>query len=127
MYWLPPSAVKQSGKTTIAGAIFSWWMRRAARSGTFSPKPFQSGVARAAAHEADQVEEDREAARGERLRVVLRRQPDVNRPHERIAEGIALQHLRRVREDGRGGRVSSKVFGRHGRSRMLRNDSLGAG
>ena len=41
MYWLPPSAVKQSGKTTIAGAIFFWWMSRAARSGTFSPKPFQ--------------------------------------------------------------------------------------
>ena len=39
MYWLPPSAVKQSGKTMIAGPIRSW-MRRAARSGTFSLKFF---------------------------------------------------------------------------------------
>src|SRR3954447_24295232 len=41
MYWLPPSAVKQSGKTMIAGAIFFCSTSRAARSGTFSPKLFQ--------------------------------------------------------------------------------------
>src|SRR5487761_2014804 len=41
MYWLPPSAVKQSGNTMIAGPIFFSWMSRAARSGTLSPKGFQ--------------------------------------------------------------------------------------
>src|SRR5881394_757409 len=38
MYWLPPSAVKQSGNATITGGILRSWIRRAARSGTFSSK-----------------------------------------------------------------------------------------
>src|SRR5437660_2519906 len=45
-YWLPPSAVKQSGKTRIAGPIAFSCTRRAARSGTFSLKFFQATCAR---------------------------------------------------------------------------------
>jgi len=41
-YWLPPSAVKQSGNTMIAGPIFRSWIRRAARSGTLSPNGFHA-------------------------------------------------------------------------------------
>src|SRR3989442_1320529 len=45
-YWLPPSAVKQSGKTRIAGPILPSWTSRAARSGTLSLKLFQATCAR---------------------------------------------------------------------------------
>ncbi len=38
MYWLPPRAVKQSGNTMMAAPMRRWWIRRAARSGTFSSK-----------------------------------------------------------------------------------------
>src|SRR6185436_17209384 len=44
-YWLPPSAVKQSGNTMIAGPIFPSRMSRAARSGTLSPNGFQFACA----------------------------------------------------------------------------------
>jgi hypothetical protein len=40
-YWLPPSAVKQSGKTMMTGPIFPSRINRAARSGTLSPNGFQ--------------------------------------------------------------------------------------
>src|SRR2546422_4674098 len=45
-YWLPPSAVKQSGKTRIAGPILPSWTSRAARSGTLSLKLFHATCAR---------------------------------------------------------------------------------
>src|SRR5256885_6671734 len=45
-YWLPPSAVKQSGKTRIAGPILLSWTSRAARSGTLSLKLFHATCAR---------------------------------------------------------------------------------
>ena len=80
-------------------------------------EPLPAGVARAAAHESDEVEEDRKAALGELLRVVLRRQPDVKRTHERIAEGIAPQHVRRMRQDGDAAGRARRVFGRHDLSR----------
>jgi hypothetical protein len=81
-------------------------------------------VARAAAHEPDQVEEDRVAALGELLRVVLRWQPDVNLPHERIAEGVALQHLRRVRETATRPDGLRRCLVGTVAPELLRNDSL---
>ncbi len=42
MYWLPPSAVKQSGNTTMHGGMRRSCTRRAARSGTFSLKLFHA-------------------------------------------------------------------------------------
>jgi hypothetical protein len=41
-YWLPPSAVKQSGNTRIAEPILPSCIRRAARSGRLSLKFFQA-------------------------------------------------------------------------------------
>ena len=97
-YWLPPSAVKQSGKTMIAGPIFPSCTRRAARSGTFSLKFFHADVREARAGEAHHVHEHREAppaaARG--ALVVLRRQPHGELAHVRVAERVALQDLRDV-------------------------------
>src|SRR2546428_2191945 len=43
---MPPSAVKQSGKTRIAGPILPSWTSRAARSGTLSLKLFHATCAR---------------------------------------------------------------------------------
>ena len=72
-----------------------------------------SGVAGPAAHEADQIEQHRVAAAGVPGVVVLRRQPDVQRPGDRVAEGIALEHLRGVAEyDETAGRAG-KAFDRH--------------
>src|SRR5216683_2283945 len=45
-YWLPPSAVKQSGKTISAAPIFRSWIKRATRSGTLSENGFQLACAR---------------------------------------------------------------------------------
>jgi hypothetical protein len=64
-------------------------------------------VAAAAAQEPDEVEDDGKA-RSEATAaplVVLRGQPDVERPDVRVAERIAFEHLRRVREphDAAGG------------------------
>ena len=116
MYWLPPSAGEAVGEHDDRRLHLPLVDEACRPLGHVLAKGLPVGVARAAAHEPDQVEEDREAALGERLRVVLRRQPDVNRPHERIAEGIALQHLRRVREDSHAAGRAHTVFGRHGRS-----------
>src|SRR6185503_6726270 len=55
------------------------------------------GVREAGAGEADEVVEDRETAI--RSFVVLRRQPDPELAHMRIAERIALEDLRAVLED----------------------------
>ena len=45
-YWLPPSAVKQSGNTRITGPILPSCTSRAARSATFSLNGFQFRCAR---------------------------------------------------------------------------------
>src|SRR3990172_3078337 len=71
------------------------------------------GVREAGAGEADEVVEHREALLA--AAVVLRRQPDADFAHMRIAERIALQDLRSVLEYDEGAGVAFGAFQGHGR------------
>src|SRR2546421_628390 len=75
-YWLPPSAVKQSGKTMMAEPIAFSCTRRAARSGTFSLKFFHATWA-----SPEPVKPTMSTRTGKRL------------PRPRLARGDALDRM----------------------------------
>jgi hypothetical protein len=99
-YWLPPSEVKQSAKTTIAGPILRSCTSRATRSGTLSPNGFQLTCAR-----PEPVKPTRSYSTGKRRPrppfyggafVVLRRQEHRQLTTMRVAQRIVGEHPRIV-------------------------------
>jgi hypothetical protein len=114
MYWLPPSAGEAVGKDDDRRRHLLLVDEPRRALGNVLAERLPVGVGRAAAHEADEIEQDRKARFGELGRVVLRRQPDGQRPHARVAERIAPQHLRAVLDDDDAARLGEGVLGRQG-------------
>ena len=85
-YWFPPSRVKQSGKATTTGGMRASPISRSSRSGRFSRKPTQFVCDKAAAGEADQIDEQRQSAP-----VVSGRNVYIDGARGRITEHVGLE------------------------------------